>query len=212
MLFYLVACIDNNILPVVDEPPGPIEPTIVDASSDIQVLLLIDSSCSMADNTVINYGLAHIPLDLQASRATWQLGLGSAAPDDPWWFQTDNTASAPDWDLVLAMEDLQANSLDTEAGLEASTTTYDLHSDWFSTNRDTQTFIIMVSDEQDQSSIEPVDFVNFWSELEPIVISIVGIDQNTDGCTADYATRYIDVSDSILNICLNEPYSLFKTN
>lgn len=181
-------------------------------TTEIDLLIVLDTSCSMAmDWPIITYGLAAsvdaLALDMEVTgRVT------TACPDDTVLYPANSG-----WELVTAIPRVRREGCSEEAGLEASLVKRDL--DFYSDGRraaawtDAPDVIVFVSDEADQSAITSDDFLDNWQPYPDWITAVVGPDEDGGpsgpACSYDLGTGYLDVADKVVSVCTTQPWTLF---
>jgi hypothetical protein len=214
LLFCLmvVSCESENEFREITNPP--ITPVDTGSSNTIQpeldVLLVLDNSCSMmSDWDYITYGIAQIPEELNFYNFDWKLALVSMDPGDITFLELDPTTPSPGWGMITLISDFKLVAGQAEAAFDSAISQKNRNYNWFRPG--VTTLVIFISDEREQSVIEPQDFPNLW--YDPIVIaSIVGPMSVQEGETpcAEVAVDFYVVSQIIINICTNERWSVVE--
>jgi hypothetical protein len=208
-LFVIVAsCNSENELREI--PNIKHDTDVLQESSKLDVLLVLDNSCSMLEDwSFISYGLTKVPQELDDKSIDWKLSLISMDPTDGLFLELDSSLPDLGWEIISLIDLLRTNAGGLEEGFSSALTAKTIHGDWFRT--EAQTLIIFVSDESEQSNISAQDFQNLWGSTF-IAASIVGpreLSPQVTSC-ADAAESYHLVSQIIIDICITEPWSIIE--
>ena len=179
----------------------------------LDVLVVLDTSGSMGDDTLIHFGLALIPREL-SSNTDWQMMMITADSNDTIAWQVLPSDSDPEWRTMEGVSHLLSNGGYYEEGIDAALAFQLAESSWFRAK--TKTLIIMISDEDDQSEAEPLTLLSTWpQELE--IVTVIGLeeqDRNPQNecdysCSAQVGTRYLQIATRTVDICTTNSWSVF---
>lgn len=204
-LLLLSACLDYNLNNIQHSGTNYEEDTAYPLPRDTQnldVLIVLDTSGSMHDDTAIYYGLSQIPNNLTSYN--WQIALITTDPNNHLTFIIDSTEPEPGWAIIESIESLQNSYSAREQGIDAAIEFLDYQT-YLRPN--TPTLIVFVSDEDDQSEALPEELLLSWPAYLEIT-SIVGMVADAPGCTADYGERYISISDRVIDICTSTRWKI----
>lgn len=208
----VVSCDSENELREITDPPQPPVDTgvTVIAKPKIDVLLVLDNSCSMmTDWDYITYGIAQIPEELNYYNFDWRLALTSMDPGDSTFMELDSATPSPGWAMLSLIAEFRLTAGQIEEAFDAAIAQKSRNQFWFRQN--VITLIVFVSDEHEQSIIEAQDFHQLW--YDPLVVaSIVGpqiLNQGEVSC-AEVAPDFHAVSQITVDICTNQRWSVVE--
>ena len=183
------------------------------AGDEIDILMVIDNSCSMQTGAAnyATFAVSQSIRELQDAEIDWDLSIISSDPTDTTWYPVKQGPDSS-WDLLFALTNMQSEALPGEQGFDAALTKIDLHSNWFDSGH---TLIFFVSDEKEQSDYSPEEFLNLWP-TPLVVVSITGPAEDviepapsrTWTCSGDTAPKYNEASDFHVDICSEQPWSI----
>jgi len=178
------------------------------------VVVVMDTSCSMSDDTIIHFGLTKIPEELTALQVDYQMTVTNADPNPQFFDYLHITPDAPDadWEIMEALNTLLTARAPGEAGLDALWAFENTNPGWFRPGA--TTLVVFVSDEDDQSVSTPTELLTQWPrDIEIVSVTGLPIEQRpTDPayrCSAAAGDRYIEVSDRIQDICVGGQWTIF---
>lgn len=189
------------------------KPIQLAAGDKVDILMVLDTSCSMRDDyTNVYYGLGRTADEVHMIEADWRIAATNADPDGP-LVEVDENHPVPGWGVQEAIDQIDGDSLWGGSGVELCFETAETHSDWL--RPDAMTFIIFISDESEQSLMTPDQFRDNWP-TDLYITSIVGPEEVTNSpgdpgwCSAQAAPRFHAVTDYYVNICSSEPWSIVE--
>jgi hypothetical protein len=216
----LIGCVDYDLHKIQE----PAEPLVGDTGEEtvdtgapgtaLDVLVVLDTSGSMGDDTLIHFGLAQIAEELQDRNADWQLMLITADSTDTLAWEVFPSDPDPEWATMEGITYLLNSGGGYEEGLDAALAFEARSNSWL--RPAATTLIVFVSDEDDQSEANPQDLLSEWPyDLQ--VVSVVGLaqqDRNPTGsetyrCSADEGTRYLQIADRAVDICTTTRWTIF---
>lgn len=176
----------------------------------LDVLLVLDNSCSMmTDWDFINYGVAQIPEELNYYNFDWRLALISMDTSDAIFMELDNLSPSPGWNMLTLLSDFKLQAGQAEYAFDSAISAKTRNSFWFRNN--VPTLVVFISDEKEQSQIEPTDFITAWHD--PIIVaSVVGprfINQGESSC-AESAEDFYLISHITIDICTSQRWSVIE--
>ena len=200
-LWLALACMEYDIYPQVEEPGIYIEP-----STPIDLLIVLDTSCSMADDWgTINYGITTIPQQMADAELDGKIAMISADPAAGLFYEVE---ALDGWGMAIVMDNVMDMGGYYEKPFDASIVAALEHSNFF--RDDAIPILLHVSDEEEQSEIRIESYWRFWGP-EAHHVCIAGINQQrTETCTAEYGSRFIDACDIVLDVCANDAWTLFE--
>lgn len=182
----------------------------VSPGEDLDILLVIDTSCSMMDDwSYIQYGLTRTIDDLYYLDINWKLSIITADPNDYRLFELPKSSDIG-WEMLSIVKELKAERFELEMGYSAAINMMQLHKNFLRNN--TSSLVIFLSDEEEQSSISTEEFKLQWpSKLIPIIIT--GPNENNYyqsqyGCYAETSTKFHELTNIWIDICTKEPWSI----
>ena len=236
LLLFLIGCVEYGLTPlkepIVNQPELEIEsetesepydihrdtgyldtgnPSI--PSNSLDVLIVLDTSGSMVDDTLIHFGIALIPRELN-SNTDWQMMIITADANDTIAWEILPSDTDPEWRTMEGISYLLTNGGHYEEGIDAALAFQSAESNWF--RPQAKTLIVMISDEDDQSEAKPLTLLSEWpQELE--IVTVVGLEeqdrnpQNKSGysCSAQVGTRYLQIATRTVDICTTTSWSVF---
>ena len=204
-LFMVLGCVQDFGISTTVEEVEEILPTEVVIQSLIQpaeseeldVLVILDTSCSMSDNyEQVSRGIEILKDDIEMITFNYQIGFINSSLKDPYFVGPYDVLSTS-IDLLLAPYELGRDSSETgfQAMYEFANTTEE-GIEFLRESADK--LIIFISDENEQSSIAP-EIMHEWlkseyKEVQHDVVSIV-LTENSE-CSISYMTigqKYIDL-------------------
>lgn len=229
MLFTLIAigCIENGLYPIVDAnnefeestewTPFPQNTHSEDDTGiwgPYDVLVVLDTSGSMRDDTLIHFGISQIPYELNSHASSWQLRLITADAEETALWEVLPTNTDPEWAVMEGISYLLSTNAIREEGIDAALAYQADNSSWFRPG--VTTLLVLVSDEDDQSEVDPSTLLSTWTNPLQIV-TVVGLeeaDRNPDKdpnymCGADAGTRYLQIATRSVDICTTTRWSVF---
>lgn len=206
VLVILVGCTESALHQLPEITPEE----IVTSPDGVDVLIVLDTSCSMqADWATITYGLGRSLDDLATTTDVFGR-VTSACPGDDVLYPV-----ADGWDLMPLISDVRRESCHDEAGLSSAIDKKGL--DWYSDGTRADTWaanrpdvVVFVSDEPDQSPFGPDEFLAQWSP--DWVTAVVGPDYMPlpgSGCPYEAGHGYLDIADKAVPICTTTAWSVF---
>jgi hypothetical protein len=215
LLFCLIvaSCSSENELNEIPDvpPPIPVDTGLtVIQKPQVDVLVVLDNSCSMMEDwSYITYGMARIPEELNENNFDWKLGLVSMDPGDAIFMSLDPTVPDPGWDMITLVADFKLVAGQVEAAFDSAIAKRSRNEAWFRPG--VTTLVVFISDEHEQSVIEPGEFRSLWpSQL--VVASVVGpeiLSQGESSC-AEVAVDFHVVSQIVVDICTTERWSVIE--
>jgi len=193
-----------------DQPEGPEETHyITDMGPVVDVLVILDTSCSMINDDDKIDNLSMIPLDmLDRPEVNWRLGITSADVDyiDD-LTEIDLRNPYPNEDLILAVDELKKpfggpvgeQSLDVALKIYNETT-------WF---RQVFTIFVIMTDENDQSVASANIFEASWPTRFDMVVIAGEIDSGAV-CGAIWTHKLDRLATKKIDICDTYPWSIFN--
>jgi hypothetical protein len=215
--------IENNLVPIPASPigwtdvapPGTTQPdTGLEPWVNYDVLVVLDTSGSMSDDTLIHFGLAQIPETLDNHASDWQLALITADATTSYMWEVSPTDPDPEWAVMEGINYLLSSGSHLEEGIDAALTFAADNPSWLRPNA--VTLLVLVSDEDDQSEVDPNELPSIWpTSLEVVVV--VGLkeaDRNPEEdpnykCSADTGSRYLQIAQRQVDICTTGRWSVF---
>lgn len=221
LLFWVTGCTsDYMINESPDIPPSDVKPWdqpeepppthyITDMGPVVDVLVILDTSCSMVNDDDKIDNLSMIPLDmLDRPDVNWRLGITSADIDyiDD-LTEIDLRNPYPNEDLILAIDELKKpfggpvgeQSLDVALKIYNETT-------WF---RQVFTIFVIMTDENDQSDVSANIFEASWPTRFDMVVIGGEIDSGAV-CGAIWTHKLDRLATKKIDICDEYPWSIFN--
>ena len=214
--FFITSCTSDYS---VKSTPTPSNSYNEIKTNKLDVLFLLDTSCSMNDDhTAMQTGISFAVRDIVNSDYNAKIALTNMTvePEYQTAFIDVSNSNDPEWDMTFAVQDLHDLHAGGEFGF--ATALYHLQTNaWFFRNDSLKLFVFM-SDEVEQSDTDSQTFL--LSLPEPYyVISIVNNHnpadvgyENTYVCGAEYALKYINASHRTISICEEEPWYILDNN
>lgn len=192
--------------PTLDAMGRPVEPP---PPPKLDVLLVIDNSCSMQDDfPQIQYGLTIIPGKLNEHGFDWRMAITSAGPSEGIFYEVPHS-SDPNWDTAGLIGQLRNEAGGFEQGMDSALAALISQTGFF--RPDTTDLIIFVSDERDSSTATVERFRTLWPEPF-FVASICGppeIDYSVfRPCAAGPNPKYHELSSIYVDVCSNAPFDI----
>lgn len=177
-----------------------------DNGVNVDVLVVLDTSCSMDDDPEATDSIPDIVTDLwDRPDIRWRLGIIPADPTDIDMF---TEIDLRDDDAVEQMEDAVDYLLGAapwyERPLDSIMEFYNEEL-WF---REVFTIFVVVTDEREQSGMTASEFEEDWPTNFDFV-TVAGGEEFVPGCYAEHAPKLIDLSTKFIDICDDEPWSIF---
>lgn len=179
----------------------------VSHSNELDILVVIDTSCSMYDNyDTIGVGMDTLRKNIEDSYVNYQFGFITADPGTLSYVGPFNEDSAS-LDVMLAPELLEFTS--REEGFSSSYVFLN-SSDGVSFTRSNSDFLLfLISDEDEQGSITPTVFSEWlhdeYENVDHDVVSIARKETSVCGSELDTGYNYIDLANlygkDALDIC-----------
>lgn len=208
----LVGCYsENDINPVLDNNQTDVgldTDGTLGESPQIDVLLVLDNSCSMiTDWDYLTYGLTQIPVELNQNNFDWRLALISMDSSDGIFMELSPADPDPGWTMISLVSDFKDQAGGQEYGFLSALSAKIAYRAWFRPT--VTTLIFFISDEREQSEIAPIDFHQTWSDPH-ITASMVGprtMQENVTSC-AEADEKWHDASQIVIDICTTERWSV----
>ena len=208
----VVSCKSENDLILIKDAPNLLDEDIPTERPQLDVLLVLDNSCSMIEDwDYITYGLTQTPIELDYYGFDWKMGMISMDPSDAIFVEVPHTINPSDagWQMIGLISDFRLIAGGDEKAFSSALAAKTRYASWF--RELATTLIIFISDEKEQSGIDPTYFHYLWSDPH-VVASIVGPEIRPEGATscAEEAKDFHDVSSIIVDICTNQPWSVIE--
>ena len=216
MLFICLAALscksENDLVPIKDDLNSMSEGNSSTERPKLDVLLVLDNSCSMIEDwDYITYGLTQTPIELDHYGFDWKMAMISMDPSDAIFVEVGHTTNPSDagWQMIGLLSDFRLVAGEDEKAFSSAITARTRYASWF--RELATTLIVFISDEKEQSGIDPADFHSLWN-YPHFVASIVGPESIPEGTTscAEEAKDFHDASDIIVDICTNQPWSVIE--
>jgi hypothetical protein len=187
------------------EPEGTHYQT--DGPVAVDVLVILDTSCSMNDDENAIANISVIPNDLLTKPdISWRLGIVPADPERiDLLTEIDLRDPYPDELMNVAVGELFKVAPWEEKSLDTAVAVYD-ETTWF---RGVFTIFVVVTDERDQSAIQPIDLLYVWPTRFDFV-AVTGINDSEYICGAQHAPDLISLSTKHIDICAPDPWSILN--
>jgi hypothetical protein len=181
-----------DVFKVTDVPPGADVVFILDASGSME------NDWSNVYNEIPDFQLALSQLNTDWRFTTISADKSVVNSFDWITSETDNL----NWAMTSQFQYTQNQNGYLEAGLDASFTMAANHPDVFIGDNDL--YFIFVSDEEDQSNIQPQTWLNLFSTFKNNPNASVGAGAIVDsgsGCGDSFGSRYMEVSQKTVDLC-----------
>lgn len=188
-----------------------IQPVIA-AGDEVDILMIADKSCSMAENEgIVAYEAAIAVRDLDQVKADWRIGVTDATEQSSNGVIIIDDYRDPGRAVLNALGELNGWS-GGEEGFAAALNRKETAPDFFRPGA--VSVLIFISDEPEQSDLTPEDLRTEWHRD----LGIVSIAGGTvplpelvavEGCHADPAPKYEEAADVFIDICSWGPWNMF---
>lgn len=223
LLFLMAGCTsDYKVNDVTEIPPSDVKPWdqpegpgethyITDMGPVVDVLVILDTSCSMLNDDDKIDNLSMVPIDmLDRPDVNWRLGITSADVD----FIDDLTEidlrkPHPNESVILAIDELRPTEPwggpSGEQPLDVALKVYD-ETTWF---RQVFTIFVIMTDETDQSEASVQTFRDTWPTRFDMVVIGGEIDSGVV-CGAIWTHKLDRLATKKIDICDTYPWSIFN--
>lgn len=204
---------EHTLIPIVKDE------SFLAAGTAVDVMAVIDTSCSMADDWIlISHNMSEFGEDLERQKIDWSIALTTMDIEETVWANEEipfillSDETNLEWEILIALQEVsKASFLGGEMGFAAAIERQSTHVDWFRPG--TPLIILFIGDEQEQSDIDSLDFRAAWQQ-KLYVVSVVGPESKATEdperfCSAEPAPLYWDASDIAINICNVQPWELY---